>query len=95
MSNRELAHLGRVSFGTDDMWIELHHITQNEPGAMIEMMGSMHDKYSKQLHGSIESGESFRNDLDLNAQYEKFRSEYWKKRIEEVEKNEKTGKCAK
>ena len=94
LSNRALAHLGRVPFGTDDMWIELHHITQNEPGAMIEMMGSMHDKYSKQLHGSIESGESFRNDLDLNAQYEKFRSEYWKKRIEEVDKNEKTGKCA-
>ena len=72
--------------------IELHHLTQTEPGAMIEIMGSKHDKYSKQLHGMISAGESFRNNEELSAQYEKFRKEYWKKRIEDVENAEKT-KC--
>lgn len=48
----------QVPFGNDDMWIELHHLTQKEPSTMIELMGSKHDKYLKQLHGSIEKGGS-------------------------------------
>ena len=92
LSNRKLAHLGKVPYGLDDQWIELHHLTQTEPGTMIEIMGSKHDKYSKQLHGMISAGESFRNNEELSAQYEKFRKEYWKKRIEDVENAEKT-KC--
>ena len=72
----------------DDMWIELHHLTQQEPGSMIELMGSKHDKYSKQLHGQVERGKSFRNTPDLDAQYTKFRKNYWKERIAEVERNE-------
>ena len=32
---------------------------------------------------------SFRNIPELNAQYNKFREEYWKERIAEVERNEK------
>lgn len=59
------------------------------PGSMIELLGSKHDKYSKQLHGQIERGKSFRNIPELNAQYNKFREEYWKERIAEVERNEK------
>ena len=97
LSNRELAHMGRVPFGSDDMWIELHHLTQNEPGTMIELFGSTLDKYSKQLHGMVEAGGGFRNDPDLNAQYGKFREEYWKERIKEVEAGEaleKKSKCA-
>ncbi len=95
LSNRQLARLGKVPFGPDDMWIELHHLIQKEPGAMIELYGSKHDKYSKQLHNLIESGGSFRNNVDLGAQYEKFRSEYWKERIAEVEANEKNLNCKK
>lgn len=95
LSNRELAQNGRVPYGTDDMWIELHHLTQHEPGTMIEINGSKHDKYSKQLHGMVEDGKSFRNDPDLAAQYEKFREEYWKERIrEEDAAAEERSKCS-
>lgn len=93
LSNRELARAGNVPFGYDDMWIELHHLTQTEPGTMMEMLGSKHDKYSKELHGQVEKGKSFRNNPELNAQYNKFRKEYWKDRIAEVEKNEKKTLC--
>lgn len=76
------------------MWVELHHLIQKEPGNMIELMGSKHDKYNKQLHGMVKKGDSFRNDSELDAQYDKFRKEYWKKRIEDVEIQEvKKGKC--
>ena len=96
LSNRELAKDGKVPFGPDDMWIELHHLTQREPGAMIEMLGGKHDKYTKQLHGQVEPGNSFRNDHELDVQYNKFRGQYWKERIaivEEIEEIEKSGKC--
>ncbi|MBQ5445908.1 MAG: HNH/ENDO VII family nuclease, partial [Lachnospiraceae bacterium] len=93
LSNRELARKGNTPFGPDDMYIELHHLIQNEPGAMIELMGSKHKKYYKALHGIVENGGSFRNDLQLEAQYNKFRKEYWKERIKQVEKNE--SKCKK
>lgn len=86
LSNIELARKGNTPFGSDDMYIELHHLMQKEPGSMIEFMGSKHKKYYKVLHGMIENGGSFRNSPQLEAQYNKFRKEYWKERAKQVER---------
>ncbi|MCT4571864.1 HNH/ENDO VII family nuclease, partial [Bacillus thuringiensis] len=70
----------------DDTQIQLHHTTQREAGSMVELPASKHRKYSKQLHGTIEDGESFRNDPVLTAQYERFRDYYWKQRAQDYQK---------
>ncbi|MED3202389.1 HNH/ENDO VII family nuclease [Bacillus toyonensis] len=86
LSNLELAKKGRNPFYKDDTQIQLHHTTQREPGSMVELPASKHRKYSKQLHGTIEDGESFRNDPVLKAQYERFRDYYWKQRAQDYQK---------
>lgn len=53
---------------------------------MVEIPKSTHQKYSKQLHGTIENGDSFRNDEVLDAQYDRFRDHYWKMRAREFQK---------
>ncbi|KAB0506986.1 HNH/ENDO VII family nuclease [Pseudomonas koreensis] len=42
-------------------------------------------KYHKELHGTIEDGDSFRNDPKLELQYAKFRKAYWKERAKDFE----------
>ncbi|MGS2751242.1 HNH/ENDO VII family nuclease [Bacillus zanthoxyli] len=86
LSNLELAKKGRSPFYKDDTQIQLHHTTQREAGSMVELPASKHRKYSKQLHGTIEDGESFRNDPVLAAQYERFRDYYWKQRAQDYQK---------
>ncbi|MGN4864126.1 HNH/ENDO VII family nuclease [Bacillus cereus group sp. MYBK132-2] len=55
--------------------MELHYLTQKEPGAMVEIPANKHDEFTKVLHGLVESGESFRNDKELYKQYNNFRKE--------------------
>ncbi|MEC3133810.1 S-layer homology domain-containing protein, partial [Bacillus cereus] len=86
LSNLELAKKGRSPFYKDDTQIQLHHTTQREAGSLVELPASKHRKYSKQLHGTIEDGESFRNDPVLTAQYERFRDYYWKQRAQDYQK---------
>ncbi|WP_257155505.1 HNH/ENDO VII family nuclease [Bacillus cereus] len=82
-SNLQLALDGGVPFTKDNHKIELHHLTQKEPGAMVEIPANKHDEFTKALHGLVESGESFRNDKELNKQYNNFRNNYWKMRVQE------------
>ncbi|WP_255299055.1 HNH/ENDO VII family nuclease [Bacillus wiedmannii] len=82
-SNLQLALEGGVPFTKDNHKIELHHLTQKEPGAMVEIPANKHDEFTKQLHGLVESGESFRNDKELYKQYNNFRNNYWKMRAQE------------
>ncbi|PEE68571.1 S-layer homology domain-containing protein [Bacillus thuringiensis] len=82
-SNLQLALDGGVPFTKDNHKIELHHLTQKEPGAMVEIPANKHDEFTKQLHGLVESGESFRNDKELYKQYNNFRNNYWKMRAQE------------
>ncbi|MDZ4619145.1 MULTISPECIES: HNH/ENDO VII family nuclease [Bacillus cereus group] len=63
--------------------MELHYLTQKEPGAMVEIPANKHDEFTKVLHGLVESGESFRNDKELYKQYNNFRNNYWKMRARE------------
>ncbi|MHA4260249.1 S-layer homology domain-containing protein (plasmid) [Bacillus cereus] len=82
-SNLQLALDGGVPFTKDNHKIELHHLTQKEPGAMVEIPANKHDEFTKALHGLVESGESFRNDKELYKQYNNFRNNYWKMRAKE------------
>ena len=37
--------------------MELRHLLQQEPGPMVEIPASLHDKYYKTLHGLVGDGE--------------------------------------
>ncbi|WP_425484681.1 HNH/ENDO VII family nuclease [Kroppenstedtia pulmonis] len=63
--------------------MQLHHVTGKEPGAMAEMLGTEHRRYSGPIHRLIEY--SFRNNRTLNNQYEAFRKQYWKWRARSLE----------
>lgn len=63
--------------------VELHHLTQKEPGGMVEIAEVTHDAYSSTLHGLIDDGQSFRNNPELRKQYDNFRNNYWKMRSQE------------
>ncbi|WP_260450142.1 HNH/ENDO VII family nuclease [Listeria booriae] len=82
MTNGELMKKGRAPYIIDangnESLVELHHLIQKEPGSMVEISEMAHDTYSKQLHGLLEDGASFRNNPDLEKQYNNFRSNYWK-----------------
>ena len=83
-SNITLMKNGNAPFGKDGKRVSLHHLHQEEPGAMCEVRQSLH---SRLLHKQINRGESFRKNKDLNDQYEKFRSDYWIARVEEYLNN--------
>lgn len=75
---------GDSPIGSDGKPIELHHVLQEEPGTMVEIEGSTHDQYKKQLHGLFPEREGFRNEDDLKKQYNNFRSQYWKNRAAQL-----------
>nr|WP_271453006.1 MULTISPECIES: HNH/ENDO VII family nuclease [unclassified Acidovorax] len=58
-----------------------------EPGAMLEMQQSIHQKISKNLHFFIEK--SFINDPDAEKHFEDFKKYYWKSRAVDILK----GRC--
>ena len=66
-TNLELMKDGNAPFAKDGSQINLHHLLQEEPGTMVEIPGSLHQQYTKILHGLKENGESFRNDPILKA----------------------------
>ena len=68
---------GQPPIGSDGKPVELHHVIQKEVGTLVEIEYTTHDLYSKQLHGLIGWGESFRKDNTLKRQYDYFRRQYW------------------
>lgn len=85
-SNRELMEKGKSPYivkGGVESKVELHHLIQKEPGGMVEIAELTHDKYDLTLHGLVENGNSFRNNLELEKMYNNFRSNYWKMRASE------------
>ncbi|QJW49111.1 hypothetical protein HA075_14505 [bacterium BFN5] len=85
LTNAQLVKKGKPPYWEDGTKVELHHLTQIEPGPMVELPASLHDKYSRILHGLAENGGSFRNNLELEKQYNNFRVQYWKWRAETLE----------
>ena len=79
---------GNAPIGIDGKHINLHHVLGQEPGPMVELLDSTHQKYKKPLHGLIEDGRSFRNNPNLEKSYSKFKRDYWKERKSYVNRSE-------
>ncbi|NUJ16910.1 hypothetical protein FKN04_09925 [Bacillus glycinifermentans] len=89
MTNLQLMKKGRTPYANDGTQINLHHLIQEEPGAMVEIPDSWHKKYYKVLHGLKGKRESFRNDPVLEKQYNLFRGRYWRWRAKQFESQDK------
>lgn len=79
-TNAKLVENGYAPVGPDGWQVNLHHLIQEEPGPMVELLGSYHSKNTKVLHGLVEDGASFRKNGALNYRYSKFLEKWWKKR---------------
>ncbi|MGL4419249.1 MAG: HNH/ENDO VII family nuclease, partial [Gemmataceae bacterium] len=77
-TNIDRMRTGRAPVGYDGEKVELHHLTQTEPGPIAEVGAKFHDYYTSTLHipGTI----SFRNDKTLDKQFNAWREAYWKLR---------------
>ncbi|WP_456270552.1 T7SS effector LXG polymorphic toxin [Bacillus sp. AK130] len=91
ITNLELMKSGKAPIGEDGKPINLHHLIQKEPGTMLEILHTTHKKYHKVLHQLVEKGDSFRNNPELQQQYDSFRRKYWMWRAEQYEKSLKGG----
>ncbi|ASF55459.1 phage DNA manipulating enzyme [Bacillus velezensis M27] len=85
LTNLQLMKNGNAPFAKDGTQINLHHLIQEEPGNMLEIPESWHNKYSDVLHGLKGNGQSFRNDPVLDKQYKSFRRKYWRWRAQQFE----------
>lgn len=90
-TNIERIKSGRSPVNSEGRVIHLHHLTQDEPGTMLEIAEDSHTTYSGLLHGLKEKGESFRNNRILNRQFKNFERQYWTWRLNVAleEKNER------
>ena len=84
LSNLERMKKGKPPIGSDGNPVQLHHVLQAEPGAMVEVKEVTHQEYYSQLHGLRGDGDSFRNNPILEKQYNNFRYNYWKWRAEQI-----------
>ncbi|WP_421726970.1 T7SS effector LXG polymorphic toxin [Bacillus velezensis] len=85
-TNLELMKDGKSPYAKDGTQINLHHLIQEESGPLLEIPNSLHTKYSDVIHGLKGNGESFRNDVYLEKQYNNFKTRYWKWRAKQYEK---------
>lgn len=79
--NKKRAKGGHPPKGKDGLVYNLHHMTQDEPGTMIEIQGNIHRIANDELHPFRDKGESFRNDKKKKNQYRSFRERYWEWRV--------------
>ncbi len=85
-TNLELMKDGKSPYAKDGTQINLHHLIQEESGPLLEIPNSLHTKYSDVIHGLKGNGESFRNDVYLEKQYNNFKTRYWRWRAKQYEK---------
>jgi A nuclease of the HNH/ENDO VII superfamily with conserved LHH len=98
-SNRARMEGGLAPIGHDGVEVNLHHLIQQEPGAMAEVGGEFHQKNTKTLH-FVEDGKSFRTpngrksswlrtksgavaNTEAENSYESWRKKYWKSRAKD------------
>ncbi|MBP3693077.1 MAG: hypothetical protein J6J31_01400 [Thermoguttaceae bacterium] len=62
---------GRPPRGRDGLSVQLHHLTQMEPGSLAEVSGTRHP--ANIPHKQLNPGESFRNNPELLQSYENYR----------------------
>ncbi|WP_200960831.1 HNH/ENDO VII family nuclease [Duganella sp. Root198D2] len=85
MTNIQRMKKGRPPIGYDGEKVNLHHLTQDEPGALAEVGGKLHSDNTKILHGLTEPGKSFRYSVDgkttdAEKAFNNFRYWYWTER---------------
>ena len=88
-TNLQRMKAGKAPYGSDGKLIQLHHVLQKESGPMAEVKEVTHKEYQRILHGLIADGDSFRNNDDLDKQYNNFRKKYWRWRASEYLKGKK------
>lgn len=74
-TNKQRMEQGLAPIGPDGKPINLHHVTQTEPGPLAEVSQTQHQQYTRQLH--MPDQVSFRNDPVLNSSFESYRRNYW------------------
>lgn len=77
-TNRQRMERGLAPIGPDGKSINLHHVTQTEPGPLAEITQSQHQQFTRQLH--MPDQVSFRNDPSLKSGFESYKRNYWKTR---------------
>ena len=50
LSNIQRMQAGNAPIGKDGLELNLHHLTQDEPGSMVELLSSYHSKNDRILH---------------------------------------------
>ena len=74
-TNLELMQAGNAPIGPDGLPIDLHHWTQQDPGLLGEISGSLHEREHSTLHPVREGiGRLARRDFG------RFRADYWQRR---------------
>lgn len=100
-SNLQRMRSGNAPIGSDGEEINLHHLTQDEPGPVVELRADFHSEHSNQLHmyrnqydktwvgkdGIRRSYNSAPGKLDRRA-FGKWKTKYWKSRANDFEETE-------
>lgn len=81
---------GLAPIGYDNQTVNLHHLTQDEPGALAEVGADFHSKNTATFHGLTEPGTSFRYSADgkkteAAKAFDRFKYWYWKERAKGIE----------
>jgi RHS repeat-associated protein len=89
LSNIQRMQRGRPPMGKDGEAVNLHHAIQREPGSLIEIAGTQHDKYSTVLHGLTEAKRSFRYSksgraTEVEKAFNRYKYGYWQMRAKGV-----------
>lgn len=74
---------GRAPIGEDGVPIQLHHATQREPGAVVEVTETLHKTRSRELH--INPSNQLPSGID-RREFDRFKREYWMRRAEALER---------
>jgi hypothetical protein len=89
-TNADLMRRGNAPIGSDGKPINLHHTIQTQDSPLAEISGSMHSKNHAVLHlwSNGSRREITRVEVKPNidrAQFKKWKTEYWKERLKELE----------
>ena len=79
LANLERTQKGLAPIGPDRKSVNLHHMTQTEPGPLAELSQTVHQQYTRDLH--TPGGRRFRNDPALDASFNAYRGKYWETRV--------------
>lgn len=80
-TNLQRMQAGLAPLGPDGKPVNLHHLTQIEPGPMAEVEQTFHQQNTKTLH--MPGQYSFRNDEELDRSFEIYKRQYWRERAQD------------